>query len=75
MMPIALTVNVHTEDRPADVSRAACWLYEHGLLAIFFVPSALFEDAGFRHHLSGCRPWALRWAATATSTTSRRSVR
>jgi len=51
MMPIALTVDVHAEDRPADVSRAACWLYEHGLQATFFVPSALFEDAGFRHHL------------------------
>ena len=51
MMPIVLTVDVHAEDRPADVSRAACWLYEHGLQATFFVPSALFEDAGFHHHL------------------------
>lgn len=51
MMPIALTVDVHAEDRPADVSRAACWLCEHGLQATFFLPSALFEDGGFRHHL------------------------
>ena len=51
MMPIALTVDVHAEDRPADVSHAACWLYEHGIPATFFVPSALFEDAGFRPHV------------------------
>jgi hypothetical protein len=51
MMPIALTVDVHAEDRPADVSHAACWLYEHGIPVTFFVPSALFEDAGFRPHV------------------------
>ena len=51
MMPIALTVDVHAEDRPADVSQAACWLYEHGIPATFFVPSALFEDARFRPHV------------------------
>ena len=49
--PIALTVDVHKEDRPADISRAACWLYEHGIPATFFVPSALFEDTGFRRYV------------------------
>ena len=51
MMPIALTVDVHAEDRPADVGRAAAWLHEHGIPATFFVPSALFEDARFRPHV------------------------
>jgi peptidoglycan/xylan/chitin deacetylase (PgdA/CDA1 family) len=51
MMPIALTVDVHEEDRPADVSRAACWLQERGIPATFFVPSALFEHAAFRPHV------------------------
>ena len=49
--PIALTVDVHAEDRPADISRAAAWLGEHGIPATFFVPSALFEDARFRPHI------------------------
>ena len=49
--PIALTVDVHAEDRPADIRRAAAWLYEHGIPATFFVPSALFEDARFRPHV------------------------
>ena len=49
--PIALTVDVHAEDRPADISRAAAWLGEHGIPATFFVPSALFEDARFRPHV------------------------
>ena len=48
---IALTVDVHAEDRPADISRAAAWLGEHGIPATFFVPSALFEDARFRPHV------------------------
>ena len=50
-MPIVLTVDVHAEDRPAVSAHAACWWYEHGLPATFFVPSALFEDAGFRPHV------------------------
>ena len=50
-MPIALTVDIHAEDRPADISRAAAWLHEHRIPATFFVPSALFESASFRHHL------------------------
>ena len=49
--PIALTVDVHAEDRPADIRRAAAWLDEHGIPATFFVPSALFEDARFRPHV------------------------
>jgi hypothetical protein len=48
---IALTVDVHAEDRPADISRAAAWLGEHGIPATFFVPSALFEEARFRPHV------------------------
>ena len=48
---IALTVDVHAEDRPADISRAAAWLGEHGIPATFFVPSALFGDASFRPHV------------------------
>jgi hypothetical protein len=51
-MLIALTVDVHEEDRPADVSRAACWLQARGIPATFFVPSALFEDAGFHHQVA-----------------------
>ena len=51
MMTIALTVDVHQEDRPADVGRAAGWLAERGIPATFFVPSALFEDASFRPHI------------------------
>jgi hypothetical protein len=51
MMTIALTVDVHQEDRPADVGRAAGWLAERGTPATFFVPSALFEDASFRPHI------------------------
>jgi hypothetical protein len=47
----AITVDVHAEDRPADISRAAAWLGEHGIPATFFVPSALFEDARFRPHV------------------------
>ena len=43
--PIALTVDIHAEDRPADISRTASWLHEHSIPATFFVPSALFEDA------------------------------
>jgi hypothetical protein len=50
-IPIALTVDVHAEDRPADICRAASWLHEHGIPATFFVPSALFEDANFRPHI------------------------
>ena len=49
--PIALTVDVHAEDRPADISRSAAWLGEHGVPTTFFVPSALFEDASFRPHI------------------------
>ena len=48
---IAITVDVHAEDRPADIGRAAAWLGEHGIPATFFVPSALFEDARFRPHV------------------------
>ena len=48
---IALTVDVHAEDRPADISRAAAWLGEHGIPATFFVPSVLLEDAGFQPHV------------------------
>ena len=29
--PIALTVDVHAEDRPADVGAAARWLHAHGI--------------------------------------------
>lgn len=50
-MPTALTVDVHAEDRPADVGRAACWLHERGISATFFVPSALFDQPGFRPHI------------------------
>jgi hypothetical protein len=49
--PIAITVDVHAEDRPADISRAAAWLGEHGIPATFFVPSTLFEHARFRPHV------------------------
>jgi len=48
---IAITVDVHAEDRPADISRAAAWLAERGIPATFFVPSALFEHASFRPHI------------------------
>lgn len=44
---IALTVDIHAEDRPADVGRAAGWLHQQGIPATFFVPSALFEHPGF----------------------------
>lgn len=50
-MRIALTVDVHAEDRPADVSRAAGWLHEQGIPATFFVPSALFAHPDFRPHI------------------------
>lgn len=50
-MLIALTVDVHAEDRPADVGRAAGWLHEQGIPATFFVPSALFEHPDFRPHI------------------------
>lgn len=50
--PIALTVDIHEEDRPADVSLAAHWLCEHGIRATFFVPSALFSHPGFRPHIA-----------------------
>jgi peptidoglycan/xylan/chitin deacetylase (PgdA/CDA1 family) len=50
--PIALTVDVHEEDRPADVSRAACWLHQRGIPATVFVPSALFEHVSFRPHIA-----------------------
>lgn len=50
-IPIALTVDVHEEDRPADVDRAAHWLREAGIPATFFVPSALFGHAAFRPHV------------------------
>lgn len=49
--PVALTVDVHEEDRPADVSRAAGWLHEQGIPATFFVPSALFAHPDFRAHI------------------------
>lgn len=49
--PIALTVDIHAEDRPADISRTASWLHEHSIPATFFVPSALFEDADFLPHI------------------------
>jgi hypothetical protein len=49
--PIALTVDVHAEDRPSDISRAASWLHEHGIPATFFVPSALFEHVSFQPHI------------------------
>jgi hypothetical protein len=49
--PIAITVDVHAEDRSADIGRAAAWLGEHNMPATFFVPSALFEDARFRPHV------------------------
>ena len=49
--PIAITVDVHAEDQPADISRAAAWLGEHGIPATFFVPSTLFEHARFRPHV------------------------
>ena len=50
--PIALTVDVHEEDRPADVSRAAHWQHEHDLPATFFVPSVLFLHPDFRPHVT-----------------------
>ena len=50
-MPIALTVDIHAEDRPADIGCAARWLREAGIPATFFVPSALFEHDAFRPHL------------------------
>jgi len=50
--PIALTVDLHAEDRPADVGRAARWLHERGIPATFFVPSALFMHPGFRPHIT-----------------------
>ena len=51
--PIALTVDVHAENRPADVGAAARWLHAHGIPATFFVPSALFTHPGFRPHITG----------------------
>ncbi len=51
MRPIALTVDVHEEDRPADVSRAADWLHEANIEATFFVPSALLTHPDFRPHI------------------------
>ena len=50
-MLIALTVDVHEEDRPTDVGRAADWLHDAGIGATFFVPSALFTHPGFRPHI------------------------
>ena len=50
-MKVALTVDVHKEDRPADVGRAAGWLHERGIPATFFVPSALLEHPDFRPHI------------------------
>ncbi len=50
--PVALTVDVHKEDEPGDVSRAAQWLHTAGIRATFFVPSALFEHSGFRPHVA-----------------------
>lgn len=47
-MHTALTVDVHEEDRPADVGRAARWLGERGIPATFFVPSALLQHPDFR---------------------------
>jgi len=52
IFPSALTVDVHEEDRPADVGHAARWLHEHGIPATFFVPSALFAHPGFRPHIA-----------------------
>ncbi len=48
---IILTVDVHAEDRPADVGRAARWLHEQGIPTTFFVPSALLERPDFRPHI------------------------
>jgi hypothetical protein len=48
---IALTVDVHEEDRPTDVRHAARWLHGRGIAATFFVPSALFAHPGFRPHI------------------------
>ncbi len=48
---IALTVDIHAEDRPADVGRAASWLHRQGITATFFVPSALLEQPDFRPHV------------------------
>jgi len=50
--PIALTVDIHEEDRPADVGCAAGWLHRNGIQATFFVPSALFQHSGFRPHIA-----------------------
>lgn len=50
-MRIALTVDIHAEDRPADVGRAAGWLHEQGIPATFFIPSALLEHPDFRPHI------------------------
>ncbi len=50
--PIALTVDVHEEDQPVDVSRAAHWLHTTGIRATFFVPSVLFERSDFRPHVA-----------------------
>ncbi len=50
--PIALTVDIHEEDRPADIGRAAHWLHAAGIRATFFVPSALFEHSAFRPHVA-----------------------
>lgn len=52
IFPIALTVDIHEEDRPADVSRAAGWLHEQGISATFFVPSALFTHPDFQPHVT-----------------------
>lgn len=49
--PIALTIDVHEEDRPTDVGRAARWLHKRGIPATFFVPSALLEHPDFRPHI------------------------
>lgn len=50
--PIVLTVDVHEEDRPVDVGRAAGWLHEHGIPATFFAPSALFAHPDFRPQIT-----------------------
>src|SRR5512136_2082358 len=51
-LPIAFTVDVHEEDRAADVSRAAHWLDAAGIRATFFVPSVLFAHPAFRPHVT-----------------------
>jgi len=49
--PVALTVDVHADDRPEDITAAAEWLAHRGLPGTFFVPSTLLVAGRYRSRL------------------------